>query len=183
MGSRGPRSRLGPTRLATGGDRLIPVGPRVGPRPGRLPGRRQPQPDDRIGQVGPRLDFRLDGRVDGDVLDRHAGRQVRGLDAVDQRPALEGEAATDRVDPRIRQRSGVPACRASAPRCRRRARPASPGSSHRSDRSRHPRRAGRRLIRPGQRCRSTPSPAPGATGSTGCAGDSTTVIATRPSHG
>ena len=78
-----------------------------------------------------------------DLLELRAGRQVGRLDAVDERPALERDAAADRVDPRDPARSPGPACRASSTTGRR---PATPASS-RSVRAR-PARPRRRRRRP-----------------------------------
>ena len=164
MGSRGSRSRR--DRHRTRHRRRPPHPCRATGRPasGSTPGspaaatRRPDRP-----RSGRASFVRLNGRVDGDVLDRHAGRQVGDLDAVDERAAFEGDAAPDRVDPRIGhgqpdrhvERQDDPVAGVPGARTR--------GSSDRpvggTGRAARP-------LRPGQRRRPAPGRASAATGST-----------------
>ena len=88
-----------------------PVGPReVGDRADLDRGARRGeraaigQPDRRAREVVAGRLGRPDVGIDADVLELDAGRQVRRLDAVHERPALERDAPADGVDPRMRPR-------------------------------------------------------------------------------
>ena len=72
-------------------DRAVVARLRVGHRGGR-------HADGRRRQVRARDRGHRGRRIDLDVLESHPVRQVDGLDAVDERTALEGDAAADGVD-------------------------------------------------------------------------------------
>ena len=150
-----------------------PPSPRVaGPTPAgmRRPVRRRRSARSARGSA------RADRRVDLDVLERDAGRQVRRLEAVDERAALEGDAAADRVDARVGRGDGGPA---SPGRGRPVAGP--PGRPMPRDRARRHRPS--LAVRRGERRRRGTSREPAGTASTARAGACDDVTATRPSQG